>query len=1822
MRKNKNKTIKYVTRKLNGWLRMFVVIIVIAAMAVPVISYAEDSGSAQTIQTEETFETTAETFETTEAIVENRETEETAESTEMEKSSEAEETAETADVISEDSVVLIFENEEETVYQVASASELAGALAECTDSSINYVIEITKNISVGTGNMTLGEVNIPKGINITLTSAIGSVHSITETSRFSGSPKDQTPRGLIHVYGSLTLENITIDANQMGRGIVVDKGASLVLNNGTAVINGVETGTYPFCNSGLGVFLVNGKMSSYATLTINDGAEIRDNFVSGNGGTSESGIGVFAGDYSRVYMNGGKITENHDYSAKSTSMAYGGGLYVGSHVTAVLSGGEISSNNALNGGGGIYIVGSNRSSEVTLCGDFQLINNNANSSEEFEGGTPCGGGIFVTSGILNIEDNAVISGNEAKTNYSAAWGGCGGGIYVSGNTSSSSDMAGPVIYMTGGSITDNTASFDGKALTSDDEDTVRCYDNYIQGCGGGVMLRTGTFEITGGIISGNKAESNRENSFMQGNGGGVFVGVYSENNSTPVTNGQNEGYFNFYGGTITGNSASGKGAGVYLENKMFSVSNNRFNGEDTTVYAMNALTPSIAIKDSPETDDMYLTAPFDGDNGETGVSRLTFMGDLTGTGHIGLNLEEPEKDRIVGIPSSGYSITYGDLEAFEFESDTYELSINNDGNVILKNIKETVTLTDENTEIEVGQAVYCGTAVKPDIKVICNEDVLVEGEDYAVSMVDNTDVGTATLTISGIGNYKGSLKETFKIEPLDIASEDVAIADLPTFGYIGSALTPDVIIKYNGQILEKDTEYTLKYSDNVNVGLALVTVTGIGNFTGSRKVNFEILSTEGSDIITNEDELRAALSKAQGTADAPQKLNIGKSFSIESPVVTSDAIYAVINGNGFTITMANECRADSEDSKKAMIEIMGSSEIGISNLTLDGAMNSRILYVDEGASLSVDSSSKLTRGFSSSDQGDELGGQAIYNAGSVYFDGTISNSRNEKMYSGVVYNSGTFTLGEFGLIENVKTSLGGAVKNAGRFILDGGTISKADSGSSVISSGGGITNEPEGTVIMNSGTITGSNGEGPAVYNAGKFQMNGGAITGNVNTCGGNSLNRTHGVNGGGVLNTLDGNFIMTGGEISNNQSIEGAGVMVKSGSFIMTEGENGSVPEIKNNAAIDTVTGDTSDFNYGNGGGVFVNGGTFTMLAGKITDNVCGSLATSSRASGANVGYGAGIFINGGSVSISGGVISGNEGSENGSNSNGIYFGNSFVSTVNVSSSLAISGSPEIDGCIQIEKDRVIDIPAALGDITINVSQDYSDYGVAVAKYTDCGTDEDGEGAADHMNADDAAKFVPVGEYSFVLNENTRSIVRDLLDLSTCTVKVDPEEYVYSGDAILPTVVVATPGGSVVSGYAITSENNINVGEKTAFIKGDDITAYGELSCGYSITAKELTTAMISLEYSKTAYTGKAITPDVTVRDGRYTLVQGEDYTVDFSDNVEPGTATVTVTMSESGNYIGTMSRTFVIEKKEEDPEDETGSDDKDGKDKEDSQDISDDTENQKSADDSNKKEKTENTDSNADDKQADTDNKSGNSNTSGNNQSSTQSGSSGSTSSGTSGSNPVISSGSSVSSGITTSSGTVSAGLTSSVDKSRQAQSITSQTSEGTVTKYYGDSQFSLGMKSSGTGRLTYSSSDENVCTVSSTGKVTITGCGTAKVTVTAAQSARYSTSSQEITVNVKPEDLTVRLIGATASGNIKVMWMQDEHVSGYQVRYASDESMSDAQTKTVSEWKKMSKVLDELEAGKTYYVQVRSYRLVGEKTIIAGEWSKAKKVTIAKN
>lgn len=282
---------------------------------------------------------------------------------------------------------------------------------------------------------------------------------------------------------------------------------------------------------------------------------------------------------------------------------------------------------------------------------------------------------------------------------------------------------------------------------------------------------------------------------------------------------------------------------------------------------------------------------------------------------------------------------------------------------------------------------YTGTAITfPDMNVYSYKTLLTLNKDYTVKYKNNTKVGTATITITGKGNYAGAIVKIFTIRPLDLSNatvEDVvttyngkvrkstttvryllgdktvtlkagkdftytypgttkgkddydanafkaantyeviltgkgnytgttsyiqtitekyvigkmSLSSIASQKYTGAAIEPELVLKRGKIKLVKDADYTVEFSNNVNVGTASVTITGIGDYTGTRTATFKITGT--------------ALSKVKLSG-------FKSSFAWAGKVITQDVIFSyntkvgketisnyLVEGEDYTVTYQN-----------------------------------------------------------------------------------------------------------------------------------------------------------------------------------------------------------------------------------------------------------------------------------------------------------------------------------------------------------------------------------------------------------------------------------------------------------------------------------------------------------------------------------------------------------------------------------------------------------------------------------------------------------------------------------------------------------------------------------------------------------------------------------------------------------------------------------------------------------------------------------------------------------------------------------------------------
>lgn len=153
-------------------------------------------------------------------------------------------------------------------------------------------------------------------------------------------------------------------------------------------------------------------------------------------------------------------------------------------------------------------------------------------------------------------------------------------------------------------------------------------------------------------------------------------------------------------------------------------------------------------------------------------------------------------------------------------------------------------------------------------------------------------------------------------------------------------------------------------------------------------------------------------------------------------------------------------------------------------------------------------------------------------------------------------------------------------------------------------------------------------------------------------------------------------------------------------------------------------------------------------------------------------------------------------------------------------------------------------------------------------------------------------------------------TVVKPGLDKAEVT--LSQETYTYDGTEKCPKVTVKLEGKTLVEGkdYQVGYYDNVKVGTASVAIRAEG-EQHGMTVKMFTIKHAEIKDATISGISNKT-YNGSAQTQKITVKANGTTLKEGTDYTVSYSNNVNPGTATVTI--SGKGNYGGSLQRSFTI--------------------------------------------------------------------------------------------------------------------------------------------------------------------------------------------------------------------------------------------------------------------------------------------------------------------
>lgn len=144
--------------------------------------------------------------------------------------------------------------------------------------------------------------------------------------------------------------------------------------------------------------------------------------------------------------------------------------------------------------------------------------------------------------------------------------------------------------------------------------------------------------------------------------------------------------------------------------------------------------------------------------------------------------------------------------------------------------------------LEYNSVKYDGNAKTPKHAPITIGDLTpTEGVDYVLHYTNNVNVGTAVLTVTFAGNYTGEVQATFLIIERDVTAP--LFEGLNSYyEYTGDAIRPAFTLKDDLGNTIPESEYTLAYANNIELGMATVTVSDNagGNYAVSGTASFEV----------------------------------------------------------------------------------------------------------------------------------------------------------------------------------------------------------------------------------------------------------------------------------------------------------------------------------------------------------------------------------------------------------------------------------------------------------------------------------------------------------------------------------------------------------------------------------------------------------------------------------------------------------------------------------------------------------------------------------------------------------------------------------------------------------------------------------------------------------------------------------------------------------------------------------------------------------------------------------------------------------------------
>ena len=868
-----------------------------------------------------------------------------------------------------------------------------------------------------------------------------------------------------------------------------------------------------------------------------------------------------------------------------------------------------------------------RAIQVLEGGDLVLTNSVEGAGAIVNGlGERYGGGVYVENGAFTMSGGSICS-NIAQQ-------GCG--VYVDGRRGS--------FTMTGGEISGNRPPISSSTMVSG-------YN------GGGVYMKGGMFEMSGGSIANNNAGYN---------GGGVYM---------------QGGTFTMSGGSVTNNYAPQNGGGVYMDGGTFTISSGeisgniaRYSGGGVFMYNTGSGDGTFTMSGGEISGNVAYANGVDNTRGGGGVFVSGgYEGFVMTGGTIISNSVQSSSSAYGGgvcVYGSATNTISGGMISGNFVTTTAGGNVWTFGGGVFVD-KSTFAMTGGEISGNWSSKNGGGVCVRGDaIHLFMMSGGAISGNAaYCIGM--NGLGGGGVFVNSGVFEMSGGEISGNTA----VGGGGVYVNNNSTFAMTNSVISGNEASKGGGVYVNSGHLYVSGVS-SVSGNTNSVGAANNVYLPSGKEIGVGDLSAGASIGVTTQTEptLANPVAFASGSAadgahffsDDPGFAVCVENNSLCLRAITPwERLQKRLDAGGM-VKLASDVTATNDD---ATLMVANAVTLDLSGHVIDADGWFRVIEVLEGGNLTLTNSVEGA--------GAVIGGCDVYYGGGVYVNeggaftmagGTIfANSANRG--GGVYVDGGTIEISGGEISGNTAYGNGGGVYVTGSaFTISGGKISGNVVGpSSGTIGGGGVyvysSNSDRSTFTMTGGEISGNvvyasgstdvyGGGGVYVNENGTFAMSGGLIISN-------SVQSSGRAYGGGVcLKNIIGTGTMTGGTISgnfvdttgdgNNIYAAGGGMFVNKCAFTMSGGE---------------ISGNWSSKN---GGGVAVGGigYAFVMTGGEISGNTAKCLGWY------NCYGGGGVYVNNSATfAMTNSVVSGNVASKGG----GVYVN---VGTLRVSGSSVVSGN------------------------------------------------------------------------------------------------------------------------------------------------------------------------------------------------------------------------------------------------------------------------------------------------------------------------------------------------------------------------------------------------------------------------------------------------------------------------------------------------------------------------------------------------------------------